>query len=103
MSYKRIVLIALATVTFVLGGVSLAVLLNGDHWKATALEKVNHELLTELSVREIGISIWSEFPKVTVDLHDVILLGSVSHIGEAADTLVKAQRLGVAFSLLESP
>ena len=99
MSYKRIVLIALATVTFVVGGISLAVLLNGDHWKATALEKVNNELLTELSVREIGISIWSEFPKVTVDLHDVILLGSVSHIGEAADTLVKAQRLGVAFSL----
>ena len=50
MSYKRIVLIALATVTFVVGGISLAVLLNGDHWKATALEKVNNELLTELSV-----------------------------------------------------
>ena len=99
MSYKRIVLIALAVVTFVVGGISLAVLLNGNHWKATALEKVNNELLTELSVRDIGISIWSEFPKVTVDLHDVILLGSVSHIGEAADTLVKAQRLGVAFSL----
>jgi len=99
MSYKRIVLVALAIVTFIVGGISLAVLLNGNHWKATALEKLNNELLTELSVRDVGVSIWREFPKVTVDLHDVILLGSVSHIGETSDTLLKAQRLGVAFSL----
>jgi len=99
MSYKRIVLIALAIVTIVVGVITLAVLLNENHWKSTALEKVNNELLTELSVRDVGVSIWREFPKVTVDLYDVILLGSVSHIGETADTLVKAQRLGVAFSL----
>ena len=99
MSYKRIVLVAISIVTFVVGGISLAILLNGSHWKATALEKVNNELLTELSVGDIGISIWSEFPKVTIDLQDVMLLGSVSHIGETADTLLKAQRLGVAFSL----
>ena len=99
MSYKRIALIALAIATFVVGAISLTVLLNGNHWKATALEKVNNELLTEISVRDVGISIWREFPKVTVDLHDVILMGSVSHLGETPDTLVKAQRLGVAFSL----
>ena len=99
MSYKRIILIALAIVTIVVGGLSLAVMLNENHWKSTALEKVNNELLTELSVRDVGVSIWREFPKVTVDLYDVILLGSASHIGETSDTLVKAQRLGVAFSL----
>lgn len=74
MSYKRIALIALAIATFVVGAISLTVLLNGNHWKATALEKVNNELLTEISVRDVGISIWREFPKVTVDLHDVILM-----------------------------
>ena len=99
MSYKRIALIALTIATVVVGALSLAVLLNGNHWKATALEKVNNELLTEISVGDVGISIWREFPKVTVDLHDVILLGSVSHMGETSDTLIKAQRLGVAFSL----
>ena len=99
MSYKRIILIALAIVTIVVGGLSLAVLLNENHWKSSALEKVNNELLTELSVRDVGVSIWREFPKVTVDLYDVILLGSASHIGETSDTLIKAQRLGVAFSL----
>ena len=99
MSYRRIVTVALAVVTFIVGGITLAVLLKGEHWKATALEKVKDKLLTELSVRDIGISVWAEFPKVTVDLQDVILLGSVSHIGETADTLLKAQRLGVAFTL----
>ena len=46
MSYKRIVLIALAIVTIVVGVITLAVLLNENHWKSTALEKVNNELLT---------------------------------------------------------
>jgi hypothetical protein len=99
MSYRRIVIVALAVVTFIVGGITLAVLLKGEHWKATALDKVKDKLLTELSVRDIGISVWAEFPKVTVDLQDVMLLGSVSHIGETADTLLKAQRLGVAFTL----
>ena len=99
MSYRRIVIIALSVVTFIVGGITLAVLLKGEHWKATALDKVKDGLLTELSVRDMGISVWAEFPKVTVDLEDVMLLGSVSHIGETADTLLKAKRLGVAFTL----
>ena len=99
MSYKRIVIIVVAIVTCIVGGITLAVLLNGDHWKATAVESINKELLTELSVRDVGISVWAEFPKVSVDLNEVILLGSVNHVGETADTLIRAKRLGVAFSL----
>ena len=99
MSYKRIVIIVVAIVTCIVGGITLAVLLNGEHWKATAVESINKELLTELSVRDVGISVWTEFPKVSVDLNEVILLGSVSHVGETADTLIRAKRLGVAFSL----
>ena len=99
MSYKRIVIIVVAIVTCIVGGITLAVLLNGEHWKATAVESINKELLTELKVRDVGISVWAEFPKVSVDLNEVILLGSVSHVGETADTLIRAKRLGVAFSL----
>jgi hypothetical protein len=99
MSYRRIVIIFVAIVTCIVGGITLAVLFNGEHWKAIAIESINKELLTELSVKDVGISVWAEFPKVTVDLNDVILLGSVSHIGEAADTIIRAQRLRVAFSL----
>jgi hypothetical protein len=71
MSYKRIVIIVVAIVTCIVGGITLAVLLNGEHWKAVAVESINKELLTELSVGDVGISVWSEFPQVTVDLHDV--------------------------------
>ena len=99
MSRKRIVIIVVAAVAFFLGAITLFVLINGDRFKSFALESMNEKLSTELSVEEMGLSVWAEFPMVTVNLKKVVLMGSVSHSGATADTLIRANSLGVALSL----
>ncbi|HIO59848.1 MAG TPA: hypothetical protein EYN28_06715, partial [Flavobacteriales bacterium] len=99
MSRKRIVIVVVAAVAFFLGAITLFVLINGDRFKSFALESMNEKLSTELSVEEMGLSVWAEFPMVTVDLKKVVLMGSVSHSGATADTLIRANSLGVALSL----
>jgi len=98
-SRKRIVIIVVAAVAFFLGAITLFVLINGDRFKSFALESMNEKLSTELSVEEMGLSVWAEFPMVTVNLKKVVLMGSVSHSGATADTLIRANSLGVALSL----
>ncbi|PCJ81642.1 MAG: hypothetical protein COA49_03795 [Bacteroidetes bacterium] len=99
MSRGRIVIFVVAAVALILGAITSFVLMNGDKFKTFAVESVNDKLSTKLSVSEVGLSVWAEFPMVTVDLRDVVLMGSVSHASAKADTLIRAKNLGVALSL----
>jgi hypothetical protein len=72
---------------------------NEELIKLLALERVSDNLQVELNVGGIEVSVWSEFPKVRVNLNDIVLGGATKRTINPIDTLLTADRLGVSLSL----
>ena len=99
---KRGVFIAVGVfIAIIVCSITLIVMANEERFKTIALERVSDKLDMALSVGEIEMSVWSEFPKVRVDLNNISLGGATNSIANIEDTLLIATRLGVAFSLWE--
>ena len=99
---KRGVFIAVGIfIAIIVSSITLIVMANEERFKTLALERVSDKLDVALSVGEIEMSVWSEFPKVRVDLNNISLGGATNSIANTEDTLLIATRLGVAFSLWE--
>ena len=83
------------------GGIVAFVFLKEDVWRDVALKAINDNISTEMVVDDVDVSFWSSFPQMSVDLQNVRIAGVPSRAGVDSDTLLSAQRLGVAFSLWE--
>ncbi len=103
---RRILFAALALALLGVGGAAW-LLTRSDALEQALLGQISNSLLTRGHITEIELSLWDEFPLISLSMHDVWLAGS----GEggpgsgpfSGDTLLRAKRLGLtldAMSLL---
>lgn len=69
-----------------------------DKIKDTVINKANDRLNAELFIKDFGISMFSNFPNITLSLEDMSVTGIGGFVG---DTLVKAKSANITFSLWE--
>ena len=97
---KRRILITIGIViSLIISAITIIVMANEERIKLFALERVGDKLRVELSVQEIEVSVWSEFPKVRVNLNNIALGGATTHTVNPVDTILTAVKLGVVLSL----
>ena len=99
MSKSRILITIGVVILLIISSITFLVMANEERIKLFALERVSDKLRVELSVEEIEISVWSEFPKVRVNLNNIALGGATNLTVNPEDTILTAARLGVALSL----
>ncbi|SHF41861.1 AsmA family protein [Dysgonomonas macrotermitis] len=63
--------------------------------RESVIETANRKLNAELHIENLGISLFSNFPNITLSLEDVVLSGINDFEG---DTLIKAKAVDVVFS-----
>jgi hypothetical protein len=101
MKKKRIAFLLIGGVLLLVGVISVFVFISGDSWKLKAVEAIQSRVNTELVIGAVDISIWSEFPMISVDLLDIKILESNITNTSSENYLLEAGRLGVMFSLWE--
>ena len=99
MSKRRILITIGLVISLIISAITIIVMVNEERIKLFALERVSDKLRVELSVEEIEISVWSEFPKVRVNLDNIALGGATNLTVSPVDTILTASRLGVLLSL----
>ena len=99
MSKRRILILFGVVISLIISSITFLVMANEERIKHFALDRVSDKLRVELSVEKIEISVWSEFPKVRVNLINIALGGATSLTVNPEDTILTAARLGVALSL----
>ena len=99
MSKRRILITIGVVISLSISAITIIVMANDERIKLFALERVGDKLRVELSVEEIVVSVWSEFPKVRVDLNNIALGGATNLTVNPVDTILTAARLGVVLSL----
>lgn len=101
MTKKRIALLLVGGVLLFVGVIAVLVFVSGDSWKIKAVEAIQSRVKTEIVVGDVDISIWSEFPRISIDLLDIKILESSLANASRDKYLLEAERLGVMFSLWE--
>lgn len=69
-----------------------------DKIKAYAVERINQNLNTEITVSSIDLSVWSNFPHASVDFNDVLILDPHT-VNKEKDTMLYAKKLSFQFSV----
>ena len=101
MTKKRIAFLLVGGALLLVGAISVFVYVSGDAWKLKAVEAIQSRVNTELVIGDVDISIWSEFPMISIDLLDIKILESNITNKSSKNYLLEAERLGVMFSLWE--
>ena len=99
MSKRRILVTIGVVISLTISAITIIVMANEERIKLFALERVGDKLRVELSVEEIEVLVWSEFPKVRVNLNNIALGGATNITVNPVDTILTAARLGVVLSL----
>ena len=86
-----------------LGGAIGWVATHEDEIEAAVLAEVEKSLRADAHIGDMDVSWWHDFPRITVGLEGVWLAGSGEALTEAGlgDTLLRAERVGLAFDLLQ--
>jgi len=99
MSKRRILITIGVVISFIISAITIIVMANDERITLFALKRVGDKLRVELSVEEVEVSIWSEFPQVRVNLNNIALGGTTNLTANPVDTILTAARLGVVLSL----
>ena len=99
MTKKRLVVVIVLGLSLLMGVVLTITLLNGEKWKALAVDTISGNITTELVISDVEINIFSEFPRISIELLDVEIEG----LDNSGDTksLLSAEKLSVSFSIWE--
>ena len=76
MTKKRLGVLIVLGLVLIVGLVVTLVLLNGEKWKALAVDTINENVTTEVHISDVEINLFSEFPKISVNLLDVEIEGA---------------------------
>ena len=76
-----------------LGVVWVVIRSQAEGWKEQGLQALNEQLDGELITQRVDLSWWNGFPNVSVDFHDLAI------VGLNQDTVVQAERLGLEINL----
>ena len=94
---KRIFLGLLALVTLLFSGLVIAVTVYEDEIVTYALQTVQGNLKTKSSIREADLTLWNNFPSVSIRFKDVY----VEEDSKAHDTLLFAKELYLSFDIVD--
>ena len=94
---KRIFLGLLALVALLFSGLVIAVTVYEDEIVTYALQTVQGNLKTKSSIREADLTLWNNFPSVSIRFKDVY----VEEDSKAHDTLLFAKELYLSFDIVD--
>lgn len=94
---KRIVLGLVALIALLFSGLVIAVTVYEDEIVTYALQTVQGNLKTKSSIREADLTLWNNFPSVSIRFKDVY----VEENAKAHDTLLFAKELYLSFDIVD--
>jgi len=94
---KRISISLLALVALLFSAIVLAVTVYEDEIVTYALQTVQQNLKTKSSIREADLTLWNNFPSVSIRFKDVY----VEENSKASDTLLFAKELYLSFDIID--
>ena len=94
---KRISISLLALVALLFSAIVLAVTVYEDEIVTYALQTVQQNLKTKSSIREADLTLWNNFPSVSIRFKDVY----VEENSKASDTLLYAKELYLSFDIID--
>ena len=94
---KRILIGLFALVTLLFSGLILAVTVYEDEIVTFALKAVQQNLKTKSSIREADLTLWNNFPSVSIRFKDIY----VEEDSKAHDTLLFAKELYLSFDIID--
>lgn len=94
---KKVVLILFALLLLFATGVSFFIWKYEDDIKQMVIQSVNQNLKTEIAVKQIDLSFWNTFPRVSVNFHEVL----IKAVNAKNDTLLAAQQLSAQFNAID--
>ncbi len=94
---KRIVLGLVALLALLFSGLVIAVTVYEDEIVTYALQTVQGNLKTKSSIREADLTLWNNFPSVSIRFKDVY----VEENSKAHDTLLFAKELYLSFDIVD--
>jgi hypothetical protein len=94
---KRIVLGLVALIALLFSGLVIAVTVYEDEIVTYALQTVQGNLKTKSSIREADLTLWNNFPSVSIRFKDVY----VEENSKAHDTLLFAKELYLSFDIVD--
>lgn len=94
---KRIVLGLVALIALLFSGLVLAVTVYEDEIVTYALQTVQGNLKTKSSIREADLTLWNNFPSVSIRFKDVY----VEENSKTHDTLLFAKELYLSFDIVD--
>ena len=94
---KRILIGLFALVTLLFSGLVIAVTVYEDEIVKFALQSVQENLKTKSSIREADLTLWNNFPSVSIRFKDIY----VEEDSKAHDTLLFAKELYLSFDIVD--
>jgi hypothetical protein len=94
---KRIFIGLFALITLLFSAIVLAVTVYEDEIVTYALQSVQQNLKTKSSIREADLTLWNNFPSVSIRFKEVY----VEENSEAHDTLLFAKELYLSFDIID--
>ena len=101
MTKRRLVIVILLGLVLISGVVLTITVLNGEKWKSLAVDTISENITTELVISDVEINLFSEFPKISIELLDVEIEGLDDSNSSDAKPLLIAEKLSVSFSIWE--
>jgi hypothetical protein len=87
-----------ATLTVIIISLSLFIYFSKDKIKSFVVDEINKHLLTEISVKEIDVSLFRNFPYVSLVFEDIVI-PEVIHELPGEDTLIAARWVSLQFNV----
>ena len=94
---KRILIGLFSLVALLFSGLVIAVTVYEDEIVKFALKSVQENLKTKSSIREADLTLWNNFPSVSIRFKDIY----VEEDSKAHDTLLFAKELYLSFDILD--
>ena len=94
---KRIFIGLFALIALLFSAIVLAVTVYEDEIVTYALQSVQQNLKTKSSIREADLTLWNNFPSVSIRFKDVY----VEENSKASDTLLYAKELYLSFDIID--
>jgi hypothetical protein len=94
---KRILIGLFSLVALLFSGLVIAVTVYEDEIVKFALKSVQENLKTKSSIREADLTLWNNFPSVSIRFKDIY----VEEDSKAHDTLLFAKELYLSFDIID--
>lgn len=96
-TWTKYLLYTLLTLFLLAGGLAAYLMANKQEIKKYAIEQINAHLNAKVSVHDIDLTLFKQFPRVSLDLH-LVSISDAMHKGE---DLLKAEHIYIGFNIYD--